>query len=96
MNPQALISAAIAERHLVSFVLHGLERIAEPHLLGEHAGRVQMLVYQVGGSSSSGSLPHWRRVDLADVTELRVLADGFNGPRTESFPNWDRVIARIT
>lgn len=70
-------------------------RIAEPHLLGEHAGRIQMLVYQIGGSSSSGSLPHWRRVDLADVVDLRVLTDGFDGPRTDRFPNWDRVITRV-
>ena len=95
MDSQALISAAIAERHLVAFVLHGLARVAEPHLLGEHAGRIQMLVFQVAGSSSSGSLPHWRRVDLADITDLRVLAEGFPGPRTDSFPNWDRVIARV-
>lgn len=96
MDPQALISAAIADRHLVSFVLHGLPRIAEPHLLGEHARRIQVLVYQVGGSSSSGSLPHWRRVDLVDITELQVLTDCFGGRRTDSFPNWDRVIARVT
>jgi hypothetical protein len=77
-------------------VLDALPRIAEPHLVGEHAGRVQMLVFQVGGSSSSGSLPPWRRVDLADITELRILAAGFTGPRTDRFPTWDRVIARVT
>jgi hypothetical protein len=96
MDPQALIAKAIENRHLVSFILHGLPRIAEPHLLGEHAGRVQVLVFQVGGSSSSGSLPHWRRVDLADITELRMLVESFTGPRTDSFPNWDRVIARVS
>ena len=90
-----MISAAIAERHLVAFVLHGLARVAEPHLLGEHAGRMQMLVFQVAGSSSSGSLPHWRRVDLVDVMELRVLPDRFAGSRTDSYPAWDRVIARV-
>jgi hypothetical protein len=35
---ERLIRVAIRERRLLEFVLHGLRRIAEPHLLGARLG----------------------------------------------------------
>ncbi len=40
-----------------------------------------MLVYQIGGTSSSGGLPEWRLVNVSGVNNLRLLDDEFDGPR---------------
>lgn len=88
-----VVCEAIQERRLVEFSLHGLLRIAEVHLYGTHRGRPQMLVYQVGGASKSGGLPHWRRVALEDVSGLRLLDGHFTETRlSEPRPaGWDGV-----
>lgn len=90
-NTQAVIRTAIKERRLIEFSLHGLRRVAEPHVLGEHAGMIQVLVYQVAGETSSSRLKHWRRVVLADVVDLRLLTETFPGSRTDRYVDWDRI-----
>ena len=92
-----VVCQAIQERRLVEFSLHGLLRIAEVHLYGTHRGIPQMLVYQVGGASKSGGLPHWRRVALDDVSELRLLDEHFTGMRlSEPRPaGWDGVFLMV-
>lgn len=75
------IRTGIAKKQLVDFYYHGLPRIAEPHVYGIHEGKYQMLVYQVRGQSRSGALPDWRRVELSEVTNLRLLDEFFPGPR---------------
>src|SRR5947208_3520425 len=69
----ATIRSAITHTRLLQFVLRGHVRIAEPHDYGIRNGVPQLLVYQVAGASSSGKLPNWRWVVLAQATELRVL-----------------------
>lgn len=88
-----VVCQAIQERRIVEFSLHGLLRIAEVHLYGTHKGTPQMLVYQVGGASKSGGLPHWRRVALEDVSGLRLLDERFTETRlSEPRPaGWDGV-----
>ena len=90
-----LISTAIAERRMIAFRFRGLPRVGEPHLLGEHGGVMQLLVYQTAGFSNSGPLPQWRRLNLNDIRELRLLPDTFGGPRTDSYHGWTRVVARV-
>jgi len=57
---------------------------------------VQFLGYQIGGSrSSGGSLPEWRRFDLAKISGLSITDQKFPGRRP--FPSgrhsaWDREI----
>lgn len=93
-----LVCQAIQERRLVEFSLHGLPRIAEVHLYGTHKGIQQMLVYQVGGASKSGGLPHWRRAALEEVSGLRLLDQHFTETRlSESHPaGWDSVFLIVS
>ena len=98
MNQQ-LIEKAIRSKSVVSFTYSGHPRIAEPHVLGIKDGAVQLLGYQIGGSSSSGgSLPEWRRFDLAKISGLSI--EGQNFPGRRSFPSgkrhaWDSEIAVV-
>jgi hypothetical protein len=73
---------AIEQRRLVSFSYGGRERIAEPHVLGEKKGEVGLLVFQIGGATSSGTLPNWRRCVVAEIQNLCVLDEAFAGVRS--------------
>jgi hypothetical protein len=96
MNTSA-IRAAIENKELVEFTYRGFQRIAEPHVYGVHKGKKQLLVYQVGGNTSSGRIPDWRRVALDDISNFRVLAGNkFSGPRpVPETHEWDTVIAAV-
>ena len=72
---------AIRSRKLIRFDYRGHDRVAEPHVYGSKSGIEQLLVYQVRGSSSSGGLPEWRRVDVPGMTSLTILDESFSGPR---------------
>jgi hypothetical protein len=89
-----LIRGAIRERQLIEFWLHGLRRVAEPHVYGVHKGIFQLLVYQTAGESRSGRLPAWRRVDLSEVSGLRVLDERFLGSRLppSRHKDWDQIL----
>jgi len=76
-----LIRTAIGNKQLVEFTYGGRRRVAEPHVYGVLRGKYQLLTYQVGGESSSGGLPNWRRVDLSGISGLRLLDEHFPGPR---------------
>ena len=79
VNPQLV--AAIRARRLVEFDYAGHHRVAEPHVYGQRAGVDQLLIFQTAGSSSSGGLPAWRRVDVHRMSGLRVCGETFPGPR---------------
>jgi hypothetical protein len=94
----AIIRRAIGEKRLIRFWLGGHERIAEPHDYGIKSGVVQILVYQVGGSSNSGDLPDWRWVRLAKATQFQLLGDHFAGGRsipTRRHSAWERLFLRV-
>ncbi|MEI6775641.1 MAG: hypothetical protein WCK70_01945 [Chloroflexales bacterium] len=76
-----IIRAAIANKQLLSFSYHGLLRIVEPHVYGVQSGKYQLLCFQVRGQSSSGRLPDWRRIDLSQAQNLRILDEYFPGRR---------------
>lgn len=78
---QDQIVAAINAKRVVSFTYSGHQRVVEPHVLGEAGGKIQLLGYQIGGSSSSGGIPEWRRFDLAGMSDLSTLAQDFPGAR---------------
>jgi hypothetical protein len=89
-----LVVQAIRDKMLIKFNYHGFPRIAEPHIFGIKHGVKQMLIFQVDGDSSKGKadLPNWRRVDLAQVTDLVVLDQAFSGPRpypSGKHSSWD-------
>jgi hypothetical protein len=52
-NIDDLIRTAIMSKNVIEFSYHDYHRIAEPHVFGIHNGRKQLLVYQIGGQSSS-------------------------------------------
>jgi len=88
---------AIDSRVLVAFYYKGHRRVAEPHALGVKDGRLQVLTYQVGGTSSSGSLPNWRRFFVDELSQLQVTSQAFV-PQRLTFGRhsaFDRQIALV-
>ena len=93
------ICAAIAARRLITFVLHGHRRLAEPHDYGVIGGSKRLFFYQVGGESRSGRPLGWRWADLSEVSQVDVLERVFRGPRvthTGRHLTWDRLIATVS
>lgn len=92
---ETLLEQAIRERRLVQFHLHGLLRVAAPHMLGRHRGVTHLLAFQVRGESKSGGLPDWRRAKLPEVTELVLLDERFEPQSMPAvLPGWDEVLVR--
>jgi hypothetical protein len=94
----SVIRNAISNRHLIEFSYHGYPRIAEPHVYGIKNGKRQILVYQVGGLTSSGKVPDWRRINLDDVIGIKVADQTFPGPRVDKssdYDDWDTVISAV-
>lgn len=96
---EQLIQQAIANKLLIEFVYSGHPRLVEPHVLGINGGVKQVLGYQVGGSSSSGVIPEWRRFDLPKISGLKITSTSFPGRRP--FPSgkhssWDMQIAVVS
>ena len=93
----SLIRNAIANRNLIEFSYHGYPRVAEPHVYGIKNGKRQILVYQIGGLTSSGKVPDWRRINLEEVIGLTVSQNQtFATPRENKSPDyddWDTIIA---
>ena len=93
-----ILRRAIAARRLIRFWLDGHERIAEPHDYGIRGDAVHILVFQVGGTSRSGSLPDWRWVRLSRATGFELLDQRFTGGRdvpTGHHAAWDRLFLRV-
>ncbi|MGI0029083.1 MAG: hypothetical protein ACREAQ_05135 [Nitrososphaera sp.] len=96
-----MIRNAIAKKELIEFTYHGYVRIAEPHVYGIKGGKRQIFVYQIGGSTSSGKIPDWRRINLDEISGLRVLrGQTYPGPRENSQSivdngDWDTIIAAV-
>jgi hypothetical protein len=94
---QAIVSA-IAQRSVIEFSYHGHARVAEPHVYGVKNGTEQLLIYQIGGTSSSGQIPEWRRVDVGAMASLVVTPRTFPGARptpTGQHSSWDQTYAIV-
>ncbi len=96
---EQVVLQAITTKKLIEFSYGGHSRLIEPHVLGVNRGITQVLGYQVGGSSSSGGIPEWRRFDLPKIFGLKLKASSFPGRRL--FPSgkhsyWDRQIAVVS
>lgn len=89
-----IIEQAIRDKKLISFKYNGHSRLAEPHVLGDKDGVRQVLCYQIGGTSSKGVVPDWRRFDVHSTYNLTVEAQSFPGARPQPgrHSSWDRVI----
>ena len=74
----AELRAAIKARNAVEFRYHGRHRIVHPHAIFIASTGTHCLdAVQVGGQSTSGQLPGWRRFDLNDIAAVTVRADRF-------------------
>ncbi|GAA4400449.1 hypothetical protein [Quisquiliibacterium transsilvanicum] len=81
MRDQRIVDA-INDRKLIRFTYHGHLRVVEPHTYGrDRKNHDAVRGYQVGGSSSSTSLPEWRVFHVAEMTGLSVTSRGFPGAR---------------
>lgn len=92
---QSEMEVAIRSKAVVEFNYGGHHRVVEPHVLGVSGGVMQFLGYQIGGTSSSGGLPEWRRFDLNKISGFSLTDQLFPGRRP--FPSgqhssWDYQI----
>ena len=95
----SLLRAAIADRRLVSFTLHGVPRVGEPHDYGVADGVPTLFFYQTGGKSSSGKPLGWRNAVIGEITGLRVLEERFAGTRpapSGRHKKWDQLYASVS
>jgi hypothetical protein len=92
-----LIRMAIEDRRLIRLTYHNKERIVEPHDYGILNGSVQLLAYQVGGSSSR-PLPNWLLMKVGEIDEIFPLDQTFPGGRptpTGKHIKWTKLFARV-
>ena len=91
---------AITEKRLIEFVYKvGRTRIVEPHDYGVRRGVESLLGFQLSGGSQSGAPHGWKRFDVAQIRQLRVLERQFAGTRADSAQHhrtWDTLFARVT
>lgn len=73
-----MLRNAIARKNIIKFTYQGRQRIAEPHVYGVHSGRKQLLVYQIGGDSTTGDLPNWRRFNVDEISSIQIASQSFN------------------
>ena len=80
LQPNPLLWTAIEHRRMIRLVYHHKPRILEPHDHGILNGSIQLLGYQVGGSSSR-PLPNWILMKANDIADLEMLDQNFPGGR---------------
>jgi len=75
----AELRTAIRHRNVVEFSYSGRWRVVHPHAIFVASTGTHCLdAVQVGGRSSSGPIPGWRRFDLNDIGDVTVLDDHFD------------------
>jgi hypothetical protein len=97
LEPNPLLWTAIEHRRMIQLVYHRKPRILEPHDHGIINGSVQLLAYQVGGSSSR-PLPNWVLMKTNEITDLEVLDQSFPGGRPTAsgkHRKWDKLFIRV-
>jgi hypothetical protein len=74
----AELRMAIRGRYVVEFRYSGRQRVVHPHAIFVAGTGTHCLDgVQVGGRSTSGTLPGWRRFDLNDIGAVTVLPERF-------------------
>ena len=97
LQPNPLLWTAIEHRRMIRLVYHGRHRILEPHDHGILNGSLQLLAYQVRGSSSR-PLPNWVLMKTNEITDLEVLDQSFPGGRPTASGKhlkWDKLFIRV-
>jgi hypothetical protein len=97
LQPEPLLWAAIENRRMVRFHYHGKDRLVEPHDHGILKGSVQLLSWQVAGSSSR-PLPNWLLTKVDEMADLVLLDPTFPGGRPTASGKhlkWDKLFIRV-
>ena len=97
LQPVPAIWTAIEQTRMIRLIYHQKERIVEPHDHGILNGSVQLLAYQVAGSSSR-PLPNWVLMKTDEITHLELLDQTFPGGRPTATGNhikWDKLFIRV-
>lgn len=99
----ALVTA-IMDRRAVVVSYHGRRRVVCPHAIGHKAGRAMLLAYQIGGETSTGSLPpdparRWRCFYLDEIDDVSahdgIWQSAANYNPARPFPAADGVATAI-
>jgi hypothetical protein len=96
-QPDPLLWQAIERRRMIRLVYHGKERLVEPHDHGVLNGSLQLLGYQIAGSSSR-PLPNWIRMRVEEMADLEMLQKTFPGGRPTASGKhlrWDILFIRV-
>ncbi|MBV8068847.1 MAG: hypothetical protein JO270_03005 [Acidobacteriaceae bacterium] len=97
LEPVPEIYTAIEQTRMLRLIYHGKIRILEPHDHGILNGSVQLLGYQIAGSSNR-RLPNWFLMKTDEITGLTVLEQTFPGGRPPSSGNhirWGKLFIRV-
>jgi hypothetical protein len=97
LEPDPLLWTAIEGRRLIRLIYHRKSRIVEPHDHGILNGSIQLLGYQVGGSSSR-PIPNWLLMKANEITDLELLDQTFPGGRPTAsgrHRKWDKLFIRV-
>ena len=97
LEPDPLLMEAIENTRMIRLTYHRKNCILEPHDHGILNGSVQLLAYQVGGSSSR-PLPNWVLMKANEITDIVLLDQIFTGGRpTDSAKHlkWDKLFIRV-
>ena len=97
LQPDPVLWRAIEERRMLRLLYHRRLRIVEPHDHGILNGSVQLLAYQVGGSSSR-PLPNWILMKADEISDLELLDPRFPGGRPTASGKhlkWSKLFIRV-
>jgi hypothetical protein len=97
LQPVPPIWKAIEEARMIRLTYHHKERILEPHDHGILNGAVQLLGYQIDGSSSR-PLPNWLLMKADEITDLTLLNRTFPGGRPTASGKhlrWNKLFIRV-
>jgi len=92
------ILTAIHEKRLLRFLYKDQPRIVEPQDYGMQKNVVNLFTYQIGGESSSGRLPDWRKFAVQGISKVELLEQTFPGSRavpSQRHQEWDVLFARV-
>jgi hypothetical protein len=97
LEPVPIICEAIEQTRIVQLIYHNKVRIVEPHDHGILNGSVQLLAYQVAGSSSR-RLPNWLLMKTDEIAELSLLDKTFPGGNPTAsgkHVQWEKLFLRV-
>jgi hypothetical protein len=96
-QPDPLLWQAIERRRMIRLRYHRKERFVEPHDHGVLNSAVQLLGYQIAGSSSR-PLPNWILMKVDEMADLEMLEKTFAGGRPTAsgkHVRWDILFIRV-